>query len=75
MKLRVVDGIIRTANRETPRGRRKKPNLGRSPKGRQETADVNLRIPRHVPGVLCRGLEKSFAKPHGQSMAGARYGV
>ena len=28
-----VAGKIRTANRETPRGSRKKPNLGRSPTG------------------------------------------
>ena len=47
----VVDKIG-TANRETPRGSPKKPNLGRS------TADVNSHIPCRAPAVLCRGLEK-----------------
>ena len=45
-----VAGKRRTANRETPRGSRKKPNLGRSLTGRRETADVNPHVPcRAVP--------------------------
>ena len=36
-----VAGKIRTANRKTPHGSRKKPNLSRSPTGCRETADVN----------------------------------
>jgi hypothetical protein len=39
-----VGGKIRTANRETPRGSRKKPNLGRSSRGRRETANVKSHI-------------------------------
>jgi hypothetical protein len=57
-----VAGKIPTANRETPCGSRKKPNLGRSPTCCRETADVSLRLP-------CRGLEKSLAKRHGRSTA------
>ena len=45
-----VTGKIRTANRETPRGSRKKPNPSRSPTGRRETTNVNSHIPcRAVP--------------------------
>ena len=60
-----VAGKIRTGNRKTPRGSRKKPNLGRSSTGRLKTADVNSHIPcRAVP---CRGLQKSLQKLHGRS--------
>jgi hypothetical protein len=44
----------RTANRETPRGSRKKLNQGRSPTGRRETADVNSHVPCRVPAVALR---------------------
>ena len=40
-----VSGKTRTANREIPRGSRKKPNLGRLLIVRRETADVNLHAP------------------------------
>ena len=43
-----VAGKIRTANHETPRGSRKKPNVSRSPTGRRETTDVNSQIPCRV---------------------------
>ena len=46
-----VAGKIRTANRETPRGSRKKPNLGGSFTGRRETACVNSHIPFLAPAV------------------------
>jgi hypothetical protein len=40
-----VSGKIRTANREIPRGIRKKPTLGRLSIARRETTDVNLHAP------------------------------
>ena len=53
--------------RETPRGSRKKPSLGRAPTDRREKANVNSHMPRHAPAVLCLSLEKSLAK-HGRGM-------
>ena len=70
-----VVGKIRTANRETPRGNRKEQNLGRSPTGRRKTADVISHIRCRADTMLCRGLEKSLAKRHSRSTAGARYGM
>ena len=69
-----VAGRFQTANRETPRGSRKKPNLSTSPTCRRETPDFNSHIPCRAPAVLCRYLEKSLAKRHGRSKAGARHG-
>ena len=66
---------VRTANRETPRGSRKKSKLGRSATGRRQTDDVNSHIPCGAPAVLCPGLGKALAKRHGQSTAGARHGM
>ena len=54
-------------SRETPRGSRKKPNLGRSPRGRREAADVSSHISWCAVALLCRGREKSLAKRHGRS--------
>ena len=70
-----VAGKNRTANRKTPRGSRKKPNLGRSPTGRQGTVDVNSHIPCRVPAVLWRDLENSLSKRHGRSTARSRHGL
>ena len=64
-----VAGKIRTANRGTPRGGRKKPNVGRSPTGRGETVDVNSHIPCRAPAPFYHGLEKSLAKRHDRSTA------
>jgi hypothetical protein len=90
VKVRVVAGNIRTASpysltdwyasdnklRGTPRGSRKKPNLGRSPACRLWTADSNSYMPcpfrAHV--ALCRGLEKSLLERHGRGMARERHG-
>ena len=70
-----VAGKIQTTSHETPRGSRKKPNLGRSPIGRRETADVSSHIPYRVPAVLWRDLEKSLAKRRSRSTAWARHRI
>jgi hypothetical protein len=85
VKVRVVDGNIRTASpattlysnniRGTPRPIRKKPNAGRSPRGRHWTADANSRMPYHAHAALCRGLEKSLSERHGHGMARARHSM
>jgi hypothetical protein len=61
--------------RETPPVSRKKPNVGSSPTGRRETADVKSHVPCRSPAALCRGLEKSLSKRHGRGTTQARHGV
>ena len=46
-----VAAKIRIASRKTPRGSRKKRNLGRSPTGSRETADINSYIPCRAHAV------------------------
>ena len=66
-------GKIRTASRETPRGSQEKPNLGRSPTGRQETANVISHVPCRAHAVLCHGLGEVARKQHGRSTARERH--
>jgi hypothetical protein len=61
--------------RGTPRGKRKKPNAGRSPTCHLWTADANSHMPYHAHAALCRGLEKSLVERHGRGMARARHGI
>jgi hypothetical protein len=88
VKVRVVDANIRTASpattvysnnlRGTPRGRRKKPNAGRSPTCRLWTADANSHIPcrshaAHMPRCAV-ALRRLFPNGmvvawHGRGMA------
>jgi hypothetical protein len=51
-----------------PRGSQKKPNLGRSPTGHQETAYVHSHMP-------CCGLENLLSKRPRQSIVGAWHGM
>ena len=69
-----VAGRTRTTNRETPHGSWKKPNPEISPTRRRETEDVNSYTSCRASAMLCRDLEKSLAKRHGRSTAGARQG-
>jgi hypothetical protein len=89
VKVRVVDGNIRTASpattlysnnlRGAPRGRRKKPNAGRSPTRRLWRADANSHIPclsHAAPMPRCAvGLRSRFQNGmvwHGMGKAQAR---
>jgi hypothetical protein len=71
---RVISILVNNL-RETPPVSRKKPNIGRSPTGRRETADVNSHTPCRSAAALCRGREKSLSKRHGRGTARARAGI
>ena len=62
-----VTGKIRTANREIPRGSRKKPNLSRTPTGRQEMADVNSHITCRAMPRPWEVVYKSAWSEHGRA--------
>jgi hypothetical protein len=67
--------ILDNSRREIPRDSRKKPNLGRSPTGTRETADVISHMPCRAHAVLCRALEKLLSKQHGLRTAWERHGM
>jgi hypothetical protein len=85
VKVRVVDGNIRTASPATPLlvknlrgtlgGSRRKPNAGRSHTCRPRTVDANSHIPCRSHAALCRGLEKLLSERLGRGIVWERHGL
>jgi hypothetical protein len=70
--------ILHNSLRECPRVSRKKPNLGRSPTGCRETADVNSHIPCPSPAAPMPPYAvalKSLSKQYGRRTARAQHGM
>jgi hypothetical protein len=70
-----VYGKIRTANRETPHGSRKKPNLRRSPTGRKEMAGINSHTPSRAHAVPLPCCAVALGRHLQSDMVGARHGM